>query len=93
MLDVKVLSEEKEEIAIKEAVEDDIDELDFTSEGREKDEVPKEDEEREFIEDVLDDFDLDDIVDIPGLDDLDDKLLEDDDDIGELDDLDDDQEY
>jgi DNA-directed RNA polymerase subunit beta len=92
-LDVKVLSEEKEEIAIKEAVEDDIDELDVNIEGREKDEVPKEDEEREFIDDELDDFDLDDIVDIPGLDDLDDKLLEDDDDIGELDDLDDDQEY
>ena len=40
-LDVKVLSEEKEEIAIKEAVEDDIDELDVNIEGREKDEVPK----------------------------------------------------
>ncbi len=92
-LDVKVLSEEKEEIAIKEAVEDDIDDLDVNIEGREQDEVAKEQEEKEFTDEELDDFDLDDIVDIPGLDDLDDKLLEDDD-IDKLDDFDDDeQEY
>ncbi|MFS8501459.1 MAG: DNA-directed RNA polymerase subunit beta, partial [Caldicoprobacter sp.] len=76
-LDVKVLSEEKEEIAIKETVDDDIEELGVNIEGREKDEVVEEpieekDEEKGFEDEELDNFDLDDIVDIPGLEDLDD---------------------
>ncbi|MCM8900395.1 DNA-directed RNA polymerase subunit beta [Caldicoprobacter algeriensis] len=76
-LDVKVLSEEKEEIAIKETVDDDIEELGVNIEGREKDEVVEEpveekDEEKDFEDEELDNFDLDDIVDIPGLEDLDD---------------------
>jgi len=76
-LDVKVLSEEKEEIAIKETVDDDIEELGVNIEGREKDEVVEEpveekDEEKDFEDEELDNFNLDDIVDIPGLEDLDD---------------------
>ncbi|MFO7295824.1 MAG: DNA-directed RNA polymerase subunit beta, partial [Clostridia bacterium] len=76
-LDVKVLSEEKEEIAIKETVDDDIEELGVNIEGREKDEVVEEpieekDKEKGFEDEELDNFDLDDIVDIPGLEDLDD---------------------
>ena len=69
----------------KRSCEDDIDELDVNIEGRKRMRFQKR-MKKEFIDDELDDFDLDDIVDIPGLDDLDDKLLEDDDDIGELDD-------
>ncbi|WP_092282815.1 DNA-directed RNA polymerase subunit beta [Caldicoprobacter faecalis] len=76
-LDVKVLSEEKEEIAIKETVDDDIEELGVNIEGREKDKVVEEpveekDEEKDFEDEELENFDLDDIVDIPGLEDLDD---------------------
>ncbi len=76
-LDIKVLSEEKEEIAIKETVDDDIEELGVNIEGREKDEIVEEpieekDEEKDFEDEELDNFDLDDIVDIPGLEDLDD---------------------
>lgn len=72
-LDVKVLSEEKEEIDIKETVDDDIEELGVNIEGREKDEIAEEQvEEKEFEDEELDSFDLDEIVDIPGLEDLDD---------------------
>ena len=75
-LDVKVLTEEKEEIAIKEVIDDDVDELDVNIEGREDQDV--EDKETEDFEDEELDFDLDDIANIPGLnddeDDLDDPL-------------------
>jgi len=76
-LDIKVLSEEKEEIAIKETVDDDIEELGVNIEGRERDEIMEEpieerDEEKDFEDEELDNFDLDDIVDIPGLEDMDD---------------------
>src|SRR5690606_16426601 len=84
-LDVKVLSEKDEEIAIKEAVDEDIDDLDVNIEGQES--LSDDDlEEDEFSDEDLQDFDLDDIVDIPGLDDLDDKLLDDFDDFIETDD-------
>ncbi|MBM7583441.1 DNA-directed RNA polymerase subunit beta [Caldicoprobacter guelmensis] len=84
-LDVKVLSEEKEEIDIKETVDDDIEELGVNIEGREKDEIAEEQvEEKEFEDEELDSFDLDEIVDIPGLEDLDD--------FDDLKDMDDDEE-
>ncbi|NLJ40864.1 MAG: DNA-directed RNA polymerase subunit beta [Clostridiales bacterium] len=63
-LDVKVLAEEDKEIAILEDDEDDGTELDVNIEGRE-DQV----DGSEVIEDELEDFDLDDIVSIPDLDD------------------------
>ncbi len=70
-LDVKVLSEESQELEILEDDEEDT-ELDVNIEGRE---TQEEDEEDEVItEEDLDDFDLDDIVDIP---DLNDTLFED----------------
>jgi len=87
-LDVKVLSEEKEEITIKEEIDDDTDELDVNIEGREEQEEPEEVPE-EAEEDELEDFDLDDLVDIPGLDDIDDKLLDELDEIEDLADMDD----
>ena len=65
-LDVKVMSEEKEEIVIREVIDDDIDDLDINIEGREDREQPEETDE--FEDDDLD-FDLDDIAVIPGLDD------------------------
>lgn len=78
-LDVKVYSEEREEIAIKESVEDDLEELNVNIEGRE-DETPLADFE-EIGEDIIDDdmemddFDLGDISTTP--DNLDDTLGED----------------
>ncbi|MCX7921182.1 MAG: DNA-directed RNA polymerase subunit beta [Clostridia bacterium] len=58
-LDVKVYSEEQEEIAIKESVEDELEELNVNIEGRE-DEVPLNDYD-ELREDSLDDeLDIDD---------------------------------
>lgn len=85
-LDVKVYSEEKEEIAIKESVEDDLEELNVNIEGRE-DEIPLSDFEDvggDIIEDELDmdDFDIEGIEPSEGLDDglgdnLDENLVDD----------------
>jgi DNA-directed RNA polymerase subunit beta len=65
-LDVKVYSEENEEISIKESVDDDIDDLNVNIEGREDEEPLSDyDETDEGILDddiVLDDLDLDNIV-------------------------------
>ena len=74
-LDVKVFSEEREEIAIKESVEDELEELNVNIEGRE-DEVPLNDDYTESISDEqledelddIDDFDLDDLSDAGNLD-------------------------
>jgi DNA-directed RNA polymerase subunit beta len=66
-LDVKVYSEEQEEIAIKESVEDDLEELNVNIEGRE-DEIPISEFE-EVGDDILDDdlesddFELSDLAD------------------------------
>lgn len=79
-LDVKVLTEESEELLILEDDEDDA-ELDVNIEGHEALE-----EEEEITEGEMEDFDLDDIVDIP---DLNDTLFEDIEDIA-LDDNDED---
>ncbi|HHY82845.1 MAG TPA: DNA-directed RNA polymerase subunit beta [Clostridiales bacterium] len=81
-LDVKVLSDQNEEIVIKEVIDDDIDDLDINIEGREEQEQI--DESDEFEDDDLD-FDLDNIAAIPGLDDDEDS---DDDTDDLLDDLD-----
>ncbi len=78
-LDVKVYSEEREEIAIKESVEDDLEELNVNIEGRE-DETPVADYD-DTVEDIIDDdmdmddFDLGDINSTP--ENLDDSLGED----------------
>jgi len=88
-LDVKVLSEKNEEITIKEAADEDIDDLDVNIEGEESlTDIDLEEDEDEFSDDDFQDFDLDDIddIDIPDLDDLDDKLLDDFDDLIETDD-------
>ena len=66
-LDVKVYSEEQEEIAIKESVEDDLEELNVNIEGRE-DEIPMSEFEEvgeEVLDDDLDsdDFELSDLPD------------------------------
>ncbi|MFZ5989368.1 MAG: DNA-directed RNA polymerase subunit beta [Bacillota bacterium] len=87
-LDVKVYSEEQEEIAIKESVEDELEELNVNIEGRE-DEVPL-NEFDDIGDDILDDdlesdeFDLSDLGDDISPDetannDLDDDLFADDD--------------
>ncbi len=70
-LDVQVLGEEHEEVTIEEDIDDDDGEdLDIRI-----DDVEPEEDEGETDED-LEDFDLDGIIDIPGLDDIDDKLLD-----------------
>ena len=65
-LDVKVYSEEEGEIAIKEYVEDDIEELNVNIEGREDEAALKNDFDDELKDDILidDDLDIEDIEDI-----------------------------
>jgi DNA-directed RNA polymerase subunit beta len=61
-LDVKVYSEEKEEIAIKEYVEDDLEELNVNIEGREDEEVLSGDLDDDLKDDILeDDLEMDDL--------------------------------
>ncbi len=77
-LDVKVYSEEKEEIAIKESVEDELEELNVNIEGRE-DEAPLSDYDEigdDILEDEIDieDFDL---TDLSTADNLDEGLVDD----------------
>lgn len=93
-LDVKVYSEEQEEIAIKESVEDELEELNVNIEGRE-DEVPIADYDElgdETLDDDLDieDFDLGDLSTAESLDEniVDDLFADDDDFEGDLDDED-----
>ncbi len=81
-LDVKVYSEEQEEIAIKESVEDDLEELNVNIEGRE-DEIPVsefEDVGEEILEDDLDtdEFELSDIGDVVHEENLDETTLDED---------------
>ncbi|HHW00686.1 MAG TPA: DNA-directed RNA polymerase subunit beta [Clostridiaceae bacterium] len=87
-LDVKVFSEEREEITIKESVDDELEELNVNIEGRE-DEIPFDDDYSDDITDEpleddlddLDDYDLDDLSDAGNLDEnLVDELFEQDDD-------------
>lgn len=83
-LDVKVLTDEDQEIAMKESVDDEIDDLDINIEGQETfddDEL----EDNETSDEDLQDFDLDDIVDIPSLDELGSELLDGFDDLVEKD--------
>ena len=86
-LDAKVITDKDEEIVLKEIIDDDDDiDLDINIEGREEEEQEQQyEEDDDFGDDDLD-FDLDDIVDIPHLDDSvedededDDVLLEDED--------------
>ncbi|MGI6777953.1 MAG: DNA-directed RNA polymerase subunit beta [Acetivibrionales bacterium] len=94
-LDVKVYSEEREEIALKESVDDEFEELNVNIEGRE-DEEPLSDYDEGVEEEPLDD-DLDisdiDLDDLSGAENLDEGLVDDlfanDDDFD--DDLDDDE--
>ena len=95
-LDVKVFSEERQEIEIKESVDDDLEELDVNIEGRE-DEMfaaadPGFDDSGEFVDEeftldtVLDSLDNADELDEDAVDDLfaaddDEDLLDEDDDI------------
>jgi len=77
-LDVKVYSEEREEIAIKESVEDELEELNVNIEGRE-DETPLTDYE-DLGDDILEDeIDIDefDLNDLNTDDNLDEDLVED----------------
>lgn len=73
-LDVKVYSEEREEIAIKESVEDELEELNVNIEGREDEEVLTDYDELEdgILEDDIDidieDLDLEDLSDADNLD-------------------------
>ena len=61
-LDVKVYSEEQEEIAIKEYVEDDLEELNVNIEGREDEVVLTNDFDNELRDDVLEEeLDIDDL--------------------------------
>lgn len=61
-LDVKVYSEEQGEIAIKESVEDDLEELNVNIEGREDEVIVTNDFDDELRDDVLeDDLDIDDL--------------------------------
>ncbi|NLV37037.1 MAG: DNA-directed RNA polymerase subunit beta [Clostridiaceae bacterium] len=87
-LDVKVYSEEREEITIKESAEDDMEELNVNIEGRE-DETPAIDYE-DLTDDLIDDGDIDDfdIGEIISSDDsidvtLGDDLFSEDEDFGE----------
>lgn len=84
-LDVKVYSEEQEEIAIKESVEDELEDLNVNIEGRE-DEAPLNDYDEvseEILEDEIDieDFDLSDLSTAENLDEglVDDLFAEEDD--------------
>jgi DNA-directed RNA polymerase subunit beta len=92
-LDVKVYSEEKEEITIKESVEDEIEELNVNIEGREDEALLSgfDDLKEDSFEDELDLNDLS-LGDIDTVDSLDDNLSEDIfDSDEELDDFDEDQ--
>ena len=71
-LDVKVYSEEQEEIAIKESVEDELEELNVNIEGRE-DEIPLadfDDISEDVLEEDMDDFEIGDISTGDKLDDV-----------------------
>jgi len=79
-LDVKVYSEEQEEIAIKESVEDELEELNVNIEGRE-DEIPIsefDDVGDDILEDDLDsdDFELSDLADVTHEENLDESTLD-----------------
>ncbi len=64
-LDVKVYSEEQEEIAIKESVEDDLEELNVNIEGREDEVLIPNEFDDDLREDILeDDIDIEDLEDI-----------------------------
>jgi DNA-directed RNA polymerase subunit beta len=77
-LDVKVFSEEREEITIKESVEDELEELNVNIEGRE-DEAPLADLEELSEESLDDDMDMEDfdLGDLGSTDTLDDSIGED----------------
>ncbi len=89
-LDVKVYSEEQGEIAIKESVEDDLEELNVNIEGREDEVIIANDFDEELRDDVLDDeLDIDDL-DIGSIstgdnleEELTDELFADEDELGE----------
>jgi DNA-directed RNA polymerase subunit beta len=81
-LDVQVYSEEQEEIAIKESVEDDLEELNVNIEGRE-DEIPVsefEEVSEEIVDDELDsdEFELSDLGDVSHVETLDEATLDED---------------
>jgi len=98
-LDVKVYSEDRGEIAIKESVDDELEELNVNIEGRE-DEAPRTDYDDDLGDEPLDDeididdFDLGDLGDDESLDsDLPDDLFTEDEDDDFEDDLDDDEDF
>lgn len=70
-LDVRVLSEDHEELPIRESLDDDLDLLDVNIEGTEDAEGTSEESELTVEDDAFDDIDLDDLESIPGVDDLD----------------------
>ena len=77
-LDVKVYSEEQEEIAIKESVEDELEELNVNIEGRE-DEAPLNDYDELGEDTIEDDMDIDDfeLGDLSTADNLDEGIVDD----------------
>ncbi|NLM09900.1 MAG: DNA-directed RNA polymerase subunit beta [Clostridiaceae bacterium] len=62
-LDVKVFTEEQDEIEIKESVDDDFDDLDVNIEGREDEEVPPQEDDYDTDEFIDDEFTVDEDID------------------------------
>lgn len=76
-LDVKVLTDENQEVAIKESIEDEIEDLSVDIEGPEQGAHKQLNYEEPSDETEMDDFDLDDLEEIPGIDDLNEDVLKD----------------
>lgn len=62
-LDVKVYTEEQNELEIKESVDDDYDDLDVNIEGREDEEVPQFEEDNYDSDEFIDEFTVEDDFD------------------------------
>lgn len=70
-LDVRVLTEDHEELTIRESLDDDLELLDVNIEGTEDDVRTAPEAELNVDDDAFDDIDLEELESIPGLDDLD----------------------
>ncbi|WHH57465.1 DNA-directed RNA polymerase subunit beta [Petroclostridium sp. X23] len=92
-LDIKVLSEENQEIEIKESVEDELEDLSVNIEGREDEEplYDYDDDANDFNEDevLIDDLDIDELESVNNLnEDLPDDIFEEDDTSDDIEDFD-----
>jgi len=92
-LDVKVFTEEQNEIEIKESVDDDLDDLDVNIEGREDEELPPLEDDYDTDDFIDDEFNVDDDLDsLDNADELDENAVDrlfavDDDDLLDDDDI------